>query len=279
MSSDSGMKGVDKFKGTSWSECETFIQAIREKGWNEGKLRDPAWMADFASLHFSSTALKWHSFLPLDVRHDWHKLEMALIERWGGPDDGETQEKVPIIPTPASAFSARAEVKNALSSGVLKFIRHDGGKDLYIGAPTPGKSGDCSLTSIDSALRFRYDQNSSNPLRILESRTDSSYFWLALHWNPETDGEAVEWAKLTLVDASDLKSSRHDTGIVQVMVWDIDPSGGVTPTRKVDDQRSSLSIFYYREIGEFLCITGDPSAYSKEYPSEPQGRFVFQWMD
>ncbi|KAG8918190.1 hypothetical protein FRC01_002003, partial [Tulasnella sp. 417] len=82
-----------RFKGTSWSECETFIQAIREKAWNEGKLRDPAWMADFASLRFSSTALKWHLLLPLDVRHDWYKLEMALLERWGKLDDDEPEDK------------------------------------------------------------------------------------------------------------------------------------------------------------------------------------------
>lgn len=42
---------------------------------------------------FSSSALKWHSFLPLDVRNNWYKLEMALIEQWGTPDDRETQEK------------------------------------------------------------------------------------------------------------------------------------------------------------------------------------------
>lgn len=66
---------------------------MRERGWKEGKLRDPAWMADFASLHFSSEALKWHSFLSLDVRHDWYKLEMALVERWGKSDDVEKEEK------------------------------------------------------------------------------------------------------------------------------------------------------------------------------------------
>lgn len=45
------------------------------------------------------------------------------------------------------------------------------------------------------------------------------------------------WAKLTLVDASDLKSSRHEAGIVQIMVWDINSRSSVIPTRKIADQR------------------------------------------
>lgn len=73
---------VDLFKGGSWEECAAFIRAIRAAAWTEGKLRDPAWMADFASLYFSYETMLWHSKLPLEVRQDWAKLEEALVDRW-----------------------------------------------------------------------------------------------------------------------------------------------------------------------------------------------------
>lgn len=66
-----------------------FIQAIRATAWSEGRLRDPAWMADFASPYFSSKALSWQSKLPLEVRQDWFKLETALAGRWGPADEDD----------------------------------------------------------------------------------------------------------------------------------------------------------------------------------------------
>ncbi|KAG8902435.1 hypothetical protein FRC00_007971 [Tulasnella sp. 408] len=74
------------FKGSNWDECIAFIQAIRAAAWAEGKLRDPAWMADFSSLYFSHKSLPWYSKLPIEVRQDWFKLEAALVDRWA-PDD------------------------------------------------------------------------------------------------------------------------------------------------------------------------------------------------
>lgn len=73
---------VESFKGDNFEECTAFIQAIRQAAWAEGRLRDPAWMADFASLYFSSKATSWHAKLPLEVRQDWFKLEGALVDHW-----------------------------------------------------------------------------------------------------------------------------------------------------------------------------------------------------
>ncbi|KAG8944438.1 hypothetical protein FRC04_001812 [Tulasnella sp. 424] len=95
MSSPGRPEKVNLFKGNSGAECEDFIQNIRETAWKEGKLQDGLWMANFASLHFSGKALKWHSALPLDVRQDWFKQEMALLEYWppqaGGSDNEEAE--------------------------------------------------------------------------------------------------------------------------------------------------------------------------------------------
>lgn len=80
---------VEEFKGIGWEECNHFIRAIRAVAWKEGKLRDLAWTADFASLHFSHKALKWHCRLPQDVRENWAKLQVALLDRWSPPDDDD----------------------------------------------------------------------------------------------------------------------------------------------------------------------------------------------
>lgn len=69
---------VEPFKGKNGEECNSFIRAIRAAAWKQGKLRDAAWMADFASLQFSHQALSWHSRLTEDVRQDWTKLEVAI---------------------------------------------------------------------------------------------------------------------------------------------------------------------------------------------------------
>ncbi|KAG8915558.1 hypothetical protein FRC00_002905 [Tulasnella sp. 408] len=80
---------VERFKGTGWEECDDFISAIRARALWEGKQRDSAWKADFAAPLFSRKALSWHSRLPEDVRDDWSKLEIALLDRWPAPDDDE----------------------------------------------------------------------------------------------------------------------------------------------------------------------------------------------
>lgn len=86
--SDRFLSAVERFKGTDWEECDDFVAAVRARALWEGKQRDPAWIADFAAPLFSRTALSWHCRLPQDVRQDWFKLEIALIDRWPPPDDG-----------------------------------------------------------------------------------------------------------------------------------------------------------------------------------------------
>ncbi|KAG8928758.1 hypothetical protein FRC00_001662 [Tulasnella sp. 408] len=80
---------VESFKGANWEECHKFIVAIRARALWEGKQRDPAWIADFAAPLFWRKALSWHCRLPEDVRQDWSKLEIALIDRWPEPEDDD----------------------------------------------------------------------------------------------------------------------------------------------------------------------------------------------
>ncbi|KAG8919130.1 hypothetical protein FRC01_001467, partial [Tulasnella sp. 417] len=114
---------VDFFKGDNWEECAAFIQAIRAAAWSEGKLRDPAWMADFASLYFSSKTLSWHSKLPLEARQDWFKLEEALVNRWASANQDDDSH---IRPVPAAAPNpVRGDVSSSVVHGVLKVVPYD----------------------------------------------------------------------------------------------------------------------------------------------------------
>ncbi|KAG8915177.1 hypothetical protein FRC00_006910 [Tulasnella sp. 408] len=89
VSADSRGTQVKRFEGTDWEECHGFIVAIRARALWEGKQRDSAWIADFASPLFWRKALIWHGQLPLDVRQDWIKLEAALFNQWPLPVDDD----------------------------------------------------------------------------------------------------------------------------------------------------------------------------------------------
>ncbi|KAG8920564.1 hypothetical protein FRC01_000699, partial [Tulasnella sp. 417] len=105
---------------------------------------DGEWMANFASLHFSGRALKWHSDLPLDVRQDWFKLEKALLERWSPPEDeGDNQPENAIVPTPAAASFPPIQSKKKSETGVLEFVPMKGSSatSTYIAVPNlPGST-------------------------------------------------------------------------------------------------------------------------------------------
>ncbi|KAG8940772.1 hypothetical protein FRC04_005041 [Tulasnella sp. 424] len=78
---------VEFFKGTGREECEIFVRSIRAAAWREDKDDDDRWMANYASLRFAGQALNWHSRLPPDIRRDWSKLEMALLNQWPSLND------------------------------------------------------------------------------------------------------------------------------------------------------------------------------------------------
>ncbi|KIO19933.1 hypothetical protein M407DRAFT_142937 [Tulasnella calospora MUT 4182] len=115
---------IDFFKGDNWEECTTFIQAIREAAWAEGKLRDPAWMADLASLYFSSRALSWHAKLTPEVHQDWFKLQAALVDRWAPADEDDDSH---LQPAPAAAPKpVGGNGSDSVLHGVLKAVPDDG---------------------------------------------------------------------------------------------------------------------------------------------------------
>ncbi|KAG8962842.1 hypothetical protein FRC05_005090 [Tulasnella sp. 425] len=160
---------VKDFRGKSGAECENFIKSIRKAAWKEGKLRDALWMADLASLHFSGKALKWHSDLPLDVRQDWFKQEMALLEHWPPPADASEEEpEGAIVPTPAAASLLPTQAGESSDIGVMQFVPISGNEEsMYIAGPDP--AGRCKLTKeAEKAIRLRWDLSGGSGTRVLE---------------------------------------------------------------------------------------------------------------
>ncbi|KIO21304.1 hypothetical protein M407DRAFT_29080 [Tulasnella calospora MUT 4182] len=147
----------------------SFIQAIRSAAWKEGKIRDPAWMADFASLYFSHRALAWHSKLPLEIRQDWFKLEASLVDRWAPADPGE-DDGWQIQPAPAAA---------PMRAGLLKVVLDPFGTPPYVQSNASFyvqfdevESVICTMTVDDSEysknLALRVRCNSRSKVGLLE---------------------------------------------------------------------------------------------------------------
>ncbi|KAG8913624.1 hypothetical protein FRC01_004453, partial [Tulasnella sp. 417] len=154
---------VELFKGKDWEECDNFIRAIRARALWEGKQRDPGWMADLATPQFSQRALSWHCRLPDDVRQDWSKLVIALLDRWPFPEDDDDLQ---IKPTPAAApRSSRNESADGPLQGVLKVVL-DGSYPNYYVRYT---GSFCDLTSDASvAIRVCCMRSSVSGATLLE---------------------------------------------------------------------------------------------------------------
>lgn len=141
-------------------------------------------MADFAASFFWQKAMSWHCRLPRDVRHDWLKLEFALLDRWPPPEDDEEcgqgsvsesnrdSQTMPLLNMPqiVSAPTAEPSLKpsdkaDSQLQGVLKIVV-DGSNAKYYVTFT---SVFCRLTTganIDRAIRVH--RHSFSGITLLE---------------------------------------------------------------------------------------------------------------
>ncbi|KIO24617.1 hypothetical protein M407DRAFT_25957 [Tulasnella calospora MUT 4182] len=91
------------FYGGSGEEAENFICAVRDKAINEKKRTDNEWIVMYAESCLAGEALRWYTYLDLDTKNSWEKLQQALLTQYsrGGPADPALN----LVPTPASAAS------------------------------------------------------------------------------------------------------------------------------------------------------------------------------
>lgn len=82
------------FYGRSSEEAEDFIRAVNLQAFKANRMRDNAWIADFASTAFAGNALRSFRKLAPEIRGDWEKLQEALLNEYpttpaaGPPADG-----------------------------------------------------------------------------------------------------------------------------------------------------------------------------------------------
>ncbi|KAG8894558.1 hypothetical protein FRC00_008764, partial [Tulasnella sp. 408] len=227
---------VEIFKGTGWEDCDAFIRNIRAAAWKESKLNDDLWVANYASLHLAGKALRWHSRLPPDVRRDWSKLEVALLDQWPSPDEigSENSTQVPIVPTPAAApnnsnSNANANMNQSPRRGVVKIISLKSNAIFYLGQPK--STGICSITKkIGDALHVSVDPN-KNP-HNLETSSWSQYSHAAC-----------------------------------ITAWDIGVGGDIRPAWFEGDQSTLLDAFI-DEDGLDITIAADAMTYNASFRDE-----------
>ncbi|KAG8940775.1 hypothetical protein FRC04_005044 [Tulasnella sp. 424] len=198
---------VSTFTGNGWTELEAFIRGIRAIAWNEGKLQDPLWMANYASLHFSGKALRWHAELPEDTQESWRKLEVAMVARWPPPDDSEDDVRelkadyiivrapIAAAASPGNVFSAVFGSRPALV--VVKLLLNESDKWFFLGKPESGQ-GPCHVTTnINEAVRVRRSPRSRPyDVELVDAKDGRGYGWLAIHWTkkfPKLDSSSAEY--------------------------------------------------------------------------------------
>ncbi|KIO32729.1 hypothetical protein M407DRAFT_18487 [Tulasnella calospora MUT 4182] len=269
---------VERFQGTSWEECQEFILAIRARASWEGKQRDSAWMADFAANYFSHHALPWHSRLPEDVRQDWSKLEIALLDRWPIPEVDLLQIK----PTPAAVPPPNTnEESNHPLQGLLKVVLDGSYLNYYAKLRRNGYIG--SLTRDPSeAIHVRCVFSSGGTL--LERIDHSPPSWLGIRWmspTPTIGSGSTDDAYLTYVDKATLKPPLPNMldPPWQRMTCTVLTSGEVIPVWKMDEtNRITLFVFAsYDKTG--LDLVTDPEAYSKEFNDYTRAKLFIEPTD
>lgn len=64
------------------AECEEFIHSVKLNAYSQGQQRNNDWTVDYAELCFVGSALRWYTTLDPQVRRDWDRLQVALLEAW-----------------------------------------------------------------------------------------------------------------------------------------------------------------------------------------------------
>lgn len=266
---------IERFKGTDWEECDDFVAAVRARALWEGKQRDPAWIADFAAPLFSRTALSWHCRLPQDVRQDWFKLEIALIDRWPPPDDGGEPQ---IRPTPAAAPSLNHNDRSDRQlCGRLKLVLDQSSTTYYVAPPRPV----CDLVrNTNQALRVRC--NSFSGATLLEPLSHSCHSWLAVQWgtsNPNIEKGSTDSARVTYVDSAALKSAWSQRYPFQLLTCSVLANGELIPVWKKDASGTKSLSLFVGGSGRCFYLVPDTVVYGRGFGEYIRARLFIQSTD
>ncbi|KAG9023209.1 hypothetical protein FS837_005908, partial [Tulasnella sp. UAMH 9824] len=97
------------FHGGSGEEAEKFVRGVCDKAIDEGKQKDNDWIVTYASSCLAGEALRWYAYLDPDTKHNWEKLQQALLTQY--PRGGTTGPGLNMVPTPPAAASPAPAAK------------------------------------------------------------------------------------------------------------------------------------------------------------------------
>lgn len=97
-----------QFSGPGVKECEKFVAAVMKHAYDQGKLRDDAWMADFAATCMAEDALRWWSGLDEETQGSWKLLRQAMFSNYQPLFYGHSGEEAERF-----VFSVRQRIRDA----------------------------------------------------------------------------------------------------------------------------------------------------------------------
>ncbi|KAG8994546.1 hypothetical protein FRB90_000399 [Tulasnella sp. 427] len=249
------MEGEDVvFYGKNGEECEGFIRAVRKAGFNAKKIRDDAWMADFASTCLAGGALRWFENQPPNVQGDWRLLRQALLKQYPPANvDQDTTERrssssygYPTEPTPAPAAApppAPAAAPPPRFNSPQKQrgrIRVTGTNGHDYGYLTEGKTATTSnlgaMANPPGQMQFSFTPGAEGALFEIEienTQSPQSRRVLGTHWaNPlKATLSDTDYAAVTALNCSGSSKLSDMTwsGTKESSVWSISPTGALVP--------------------------------------------------
>lgn len=234
------------FYGKSGQECEDFIRAVRKAGFQAKKIRDDAWMADFASTCLTGRALRFYESLSPEIQGDWRLLRQALLQEYPPtePDNSNVQvggSSHCQAPTPAAAAPPPSQNQR----GRIRVRGADGSDFEYLGyGVTSTKSSVGAGFSQTEALIIRYVPVGQSFEIDLEQVAGKRQV-LGLYWgsSPTSDMLAPnDYAAVTAFDCdgSGRSSNLRWSGPTQTSVWSVGPDDALVAHWKHGSLLSSL---------------------------------------
>lgn len=243
------------FYGKNGQECEDFIRAVRKAGFHAKKIRDDAWMADFASTCLTGRALRYYESLSPDVQGDWRLLRQALLKEYppAEPDASSAQAGVSShsqAPTPASAAPPPPSQNRR---GRIKVRGTDGSDFGYLGygaAATTSNLG-AGFSQIEALSISYVPVGQSFEIEIEQVAGTRQVLGLCWYSSPQSNVlGSGDYAAVAALDCNGTgrSSSMTWSGPKHTSVWSVGPGNALVAQWKDGSQPSILEYMIYTSL-------------------------------
>jgi len=219
---------------------------VRRYARAHGRSGDHNWTANQVQACFIDQALSWHVSLDSEIQDDWKLLERAVLERFGGANDGQSS----LVPTPTAAVSLSA-------SAVLGSVAPDAGSqssfNSSVGARPPAlRPGKIRVNRRDGTQQYICAINFFLGVFVLGGSSNS--IPLTFEFVPPTNLRLV-LKQIAFEDIGVTSSSHEITAKLNTRsnaisdfryetrfnVWRVSPDGSLSIHWDDDEQRPSAS--------------------------------------